>query len=457
MRPWVRRGAAIIACLAGVAAPVLALLLALQNVAALVVVTVGTAASAALAWVALTRRGATRFLAGGLALLALVGVGVGFFAVFARNQALLDLAAVTAVLVIGEAAARIALGREAAQLRLPDLPAGTVAASPRHAVLLMNPRSGGGKVGRFDLVSEAKRRAIEPVVLQPGDDFRQGAEAAVSRGADILGAAGGDGSQAIVATVAMDHGLPYVCVPAGTRNHLALDLGVDRDDVVGALDAFVDGVERRVDLSTANGRVFVNNVSLGVYGEIVQSADYRDAKVHTMADLLPDLLGPDGNAPELRFRDEAGTPRSTQQLVMVSNNPYQLDRLGGFATRARLDTGTMGIVSISVRNAAEAAELAMLQSAGRLRAFPGLHMWSASEFEVDSDEPIAAGIDGEFVTLDPPIRFAIRPAALTVRVSRAAPGASPAAARPKLDRATISALVGLAVHGLPEEYARPAQ
>jgi len=449
-RPGVRRAAAVVACVAAVSASILALVLAVQNVLALVVVTVGSAAAAALGWVALTRRGARRVLAGGLALLALVGVGIGFFAVFARNRALLDLVVVTAILVIGEAAARVALGREAAQLRLPAYPVPTAASPGRHAVLLMNPRSGGGKVDRFDLVSEARRRSIEPVVLHPGDDFREEAEAAISRGADVLGAAGGDGSQAIVATVAMNHGLPYVCVPAGTRNHLALDLGVDRDDVVGALDAFGDGVERRVDLSTVNGRVFVNNVSLGVYGEIVQSADYRDAKLHTVTDLLPDLLGPEGNAPELRFVDDDGVSRSTQQLVLVSNNPYQLERLGGFATRPRLDTGTMGIVSVAVRNAADAAEFAMLQSAGQIRAFKGLHVWAAPTFEVDADGPLSAGIDGEFVMLDPPIRFSVRPSALTVRVARAAPGASPAAARPKLDRATISALVGLAVRGVPD-------
>jgi diacylglycerol kinase family enzyme len=449
-RPWVRRVGAVVACLAGVAAPILALLFALVNVVALVVVTVGTAAAAALAWVALTRRGAASVVAGGLALVTLAGVGVGFFAVLARNQALRDLVAVAAVLVVGEIAARVALGPQAAQLRLPAAPALTAAPRPRHAVLLMNPRSGGGKVERFDLVAQAHRRGVEPVVLKPGDDFREQAEAAIGRGADILGAAGGDGSQAIVAEVAMEHGLPYVCVPAGTRNHLALDLGVDRDDVVGALDAFVDGVERRIDLSTVNGRVFVNNVSLGVYGEVVQSDEYRDAKVRTAVNVLPDLLGPDGHAPELRFLDERGTPRSTQQLVLVSNNPYLLDRLGGFATRPQLDTGTIGIVSIAVRNAAEAAQLAALQSAGQIRAFGGLHVWVAPTFRVDADGPVSAVIDGEFVTLDPPLRFAVRPGALVVRVSRAAPGASPAAARPKLDRATFGALVKLAVRGVPE-------
>ena len=95
--------------------------------------------------------------------------------------------------------------------------------------------------------------------------------------------AGGDGSQAIVAAMAAEAGLPYACIPAGTRNHFALDLGVDRDDVVGALDALVDGRERRVDLAEVNGRVFVNNVSLGVYAEAVQREGYREAKLRTIS------------------------------------------------------------------------------------------------------------------------------------------------------------------------------
>ncbi len=111
-------------------------------------------------------------------------------------------------------------------------------------VLFFNPRSGGGKAERFSLADEARARGIEPIELKPGDDLETLVRAAVERGADALAMAGGDGSQAIVAAIAAELGLPYACIPAGTRNHFALDLGVDRDDVVGALDAFVDGGER---------------------------------------------------------------------------------------------------------------------------------------------------------------------------------------------------------------------
>jgi diacylglycerol kinase family enzyme len=135
----------------------------------------------------------------------------------------------------------------------------------------MNPKSGGGKVERFNLVEEARRRGIEPVVLAPGDDLLELAERAVAGGADVVGMAGGDGSQALVAGVAAAHGVGFVCVPAGTRNHLAMDLGLDRDDVVGALDAYGAAVERRIDLGLVGDRVFVNNATMGLYAKIVQS------------------------------------------------------------------------------------------------------------------------------------------------------------------------------------------
>ena len=149
-------------------------------------------------------------------------------------------------------------------VELPTAPA------PQRAVLFFNPKSGGGKAERFNLADEARARRIEPVELKKGDDLAELVAAAIGRGADGLAMAGGDGSQALVAAAAAERDLPYACIPAGTRNHFALDLGVDRDDVVGALDAFVDGGERRVDLAEVNGKVFVNNVSLGLYAEAVQ-------------------------------------------------------------------------------------------------------------------------------------------------------------------------------------------
>ena len=158
-------------------------------------------------------------------------------------------------------------------------------------MLICNPWSGGGKVDKFGLVALANELGVETVMLDHGLDLEQLARDAVARGADCLGMAGGDGSQALVASIAVECDIPFVCVTAGTRNHFAQDLGLDRNDPRTSVHAFRDAVERRIDYATVNDRFFVNNVSLGVYAAIVQQDRYREAKVETVETMLPELLG----------------------------------------------------------------------------------------------------------------------------------------------------------------------
>jgi diacylglycerol kinase family enzyme len=269
------------------------------------------------------------------------------------------------------------------------------APAPKRPVLIYNPKSGGGKAERFRLPAEAKARGIEAVELTPGADLDRLVRDAVAGGADALAMAGGDGSQAVVASIAAEHSLPFACVPAGTRNHFALDLGIDRDDVVGALDTLVDGVERVVDLAEVNGRVFVNNVSLGVYGEAVQLPGYRDAKLRTLLEVLPRAAGPRATAETLEWAEPGGVPRRGRATILVSNNPYRLPAPIGQPMRPRLDSGELGIVVL-----------------GEL---PG--EWAIPSFTVAAAGPVDAGIDGEAAQLEPPLVFRTRPGALRVRLA----------------------------------------
>jgi diacylglycerol kinase family enzyme len=245
---------------------------------------------------------------------------------------------------------------------------------------------------------------------------------AVAGGAGGLAMAGGDGSQAVVAAIAAELSLPYACVPAGTRNHFALDLGVDRDDIVGALDAFVDGGERRVDLAEVNGRVFVNNVSLGLYADAVQREGYREAKLRTILDTVPDVLGPDAAGLDLRWTGPSGQAHRSGAAILVSNNRYRLGRAVGSATRPRIDDGLLGITV--------AGAVTGRGHDGRRPQRPWRE-WTAPHFEVDADHPVPAGIDGEAAQLAPPLRFIIRAGVLRVRIAHQHPGASPSANLPE--------------------------
>jgi diacylglycerol kinase family enzyme len=375
------------------------------------------------AWLALLRRGAARLIASLVALALFIGAIAALLA--GDNHGLLFVVGIA--FLVGVAGARVAFR--------PDrsLPA---AAPPRHPVLFVNPRSGDGRAEKVGLVDAARERGLETVVLEPGQDLEELVRAAVDRGADGLAMAGGDGSQALVATIAAEHDLPYACIPSGTRNHFALDLGVDREDVVGALDAFGDGGERYVDLGEVNGRVFVNNVSLGVYAEAVGQEGYREAKTRTLLDTLTETLGPGGEPNELRWLDDAGGPQVSTALVLVSNNVYRLGPTLGSGTRPHLDEGVLGIVDFHPPVAGEKGETA------RWRQL------SMPELEIEADAPIPLGVDGESLSMQPPLRFRIRPKALRVRIAHSHPGASPSAEVPEGAFSGLRELLRIAVGGV---------
>jgi diacylglycerol kinase family enzyme len=383
------------------------------------------ALAVAAGWFGLVRRGILRVA--GLLLAALLAAGV--------VESLFDSRVIDRVLIVGMF--WIALAAAAAafsiHVHLPRV------ARPRRPVLFVNPRSGDGKAVRLDVADAARARGITPIELAPGDDLAALVRAAVGDGADALAMAGGDGSQAVVAAIAAEHDLPYACIPSGTRNHFALDLGVDRDDVLGALDAFVDGGERRVDLAEVNGRVFVNNVSLGVYATALQRNGYRGAKLRTMLATLPEVAGPSGAPPDLDWAEPGGgTTRPPSAVVLVSNNRYRLGVLPGSGTRPRLDDGRLGIAVVEPR--AEWRARGLLPR--RL-----WRQWSARTLEIRSSRAVPAGIDGEATMLEAPLRFRILPSALRVRVASSHPGASPSAARPDSALEGVRALLSIAVGG----------
>lgn len=386
-----------------------------RNGVYVVVGAAGFALGVAGGWWAITERAPRRWYGVigallGAALLAgaLIGAGNEDWASFVRAVICL------ALLAIAVLAARAALAAS-----LLSAAAGRVhrVSRPAHPVLLCNPWSGGGKVEKFGLVELASSLGVEPVMLDHGLDLAELARDAISRGADCLGMAGGDGSQALVASIAVEHDLPFVCVAAGTRNHFALDLGLDRRDPRQSVYAFRDAIERQVDYATVNDRFFVNNVSLGVYATIVQQEGYREAKAATTRQLLPEMLGDAQEPFDLSFVTPDGTEVDGSFLVMVSNNPYVLAASPSTSQRLRLDTGRLGVFAVTAATGAQAAEVVTLALAGQGSRSGHAFEFSCETFEIRSRSGTAyAGVDGEALELKTPMTFRTHPQGLRILV-----------------------------------------
>jgi diacylglycerol kinase family enzyme len=404
---WLARLALVAAAAAVLVPPLVAGLR--QSLGLVLVGLAGLALTAAAVWWALTNKGLVRALAVVLAVAAPLTV----LFLYRRERLLWVVLVALGLLALAVAAGRAALRREA----IPEKPPEYDVPPPRRPFLIMNPRSGGGKVVRFGLKDKAEALGATVAVLEgPGTvDVGELARRAVADGADLLGVAGGDGTQALVAGIAAEHNLPLLVISAGTRNHFALDLGLDREDPSRCLDALGDGVELQVDLGVIADRPFVNNASFGAYAAVVQSPAYRDDKTRTTLDQLPGLLAGQ-SGPRLVARAENVTIEGPQ-AVLVSNNQYGMGDIAGLGRRARLDRGILGVFAVTVASAAQAAGLL----GGRRSR--GLTSVVGREVVVDADaSQIPVGVDGEALVLDTPVRCVVQPAALRVRVPRDRPG-----------------------------------
>jgi diacylglycerol kinase family enzyme len=394
----------------GLAVVFVAVFAELKSLTMLAVGLVGAAVSLAAAYLFLSRRGVWRWLS----LLVFVLTPIAVIAVFALRNLLWVAVVAAAIWLLASMTARLALTSDHADWRMPEHPAQPPARRP---YLIMNPKSGGGKVEKFDLKRKAEALGAEVFLLGGSEqvDVAAVARKAVAQGADLLGVAGGDGTQALVAGIAAEHGLPFVVISAGTRNHFALDLGLDREDPSGCLGALSDGVELRVDLGVINGQTFVNNASFGAYAEVVETPAYRGDKLNTTLNTLPDLLQGHRGA-RLHVRAD-GTQIEAPQALLVANNPYGTGDLAGLGRRARLDRGILGVVGVKVDSARQATGLL------RGRRAAGLKVLTAEQIEVTADEPrIPVGVDGESILMSTPVTCTISARALRVWVPRDRPG-----------------------------------
>jgi diacylglycerol kinase family enzyme len=290
------------------------------------------------------------------------------------------------------------------------------------AHLILNLAAGGAAAYLSGLTKTARERGIRVSVLEPGEDVRHAALAAAEDGAQVLGVAGGDGSVAAVAGVAVEHGIPLVVVPVGTLNHFARDLALDLARPLSALDAFYAGHERRVDVGRINGRLFINNVSLGVYAEMLADPSYRLDKLGVaQAKFQAAVFDPEIRR-ALRIAPPDGAPLEGVLAVVVSNNQYEFARWDRFGQRHRLDAGTL---QVSVLDASSLDELERLLAGTLLGAIefrPALRHWTSERLVMGAlGERMRAGVDGEPITLEAPLRFSVYPGALRMLVPEGLP------------------------------------
>jgi diacylglycerol kinase family enzyme len=423
---WLARLSFVLAALAIV---VLVVFAGLKSLAMVAVGLTAAVVSLAAAYLFLSRRGIWRWMSLAVFVLAPVAVIV----IYTFRDLLWIALLSAAVWLLAGMTARLALAGSQADWRMPEHPAQPPARQP---YLIMNPKSGGGKVAKFDLQRKAEELGAEVFLIGGAEpvDVAHVAREAVEAGADLLGVAGGDGTQALVAGIAAEHGIPFVVISAGTRNHFALDLGLDREDPSACLGALSDGVELRVDLGMIDGQTFVNNASFGAYAEVVETPAYRGDKLNTTLNTLPDLLQGHRGA---RLRAQAdGTRIEAPQALLVSNNPYGTGDIAGLGRRARLDRGILGVVGVTVASARQAAGLL------RGRHATGLSVLTTKQIEISADVPqIPVGVDGESILMSTPVTCTISPGALRVWVPRDRPGVP--APKPPRDWARLRYLAGV--------------
>ena len=260
-------------------------------------------------------------------------------------------------------------------------------------------------------------------VLEPGEDARHSALEAAEEGVESLAVAGGDGSVAAVAAVAVQRNLPLVVVPTGTLNHFARDLGSDLARPLAALDAFASSHhERRVDVGRINGRPFINNVSLGLYAEMLADPGYREDKLGVAQAKLQAAFSDPKLRRALRITPPNEAPLESIVAVVVSNNPYEFARWDRLGQRHRLDVGTLQVSVIDAGTLDELERLLAGTLLGAIEFRPALRHWTSERLETGIlGEVVRAGVDGEPITLEAPLRFSVDPGALRVLVPEGSP------------------------------------
>lgn len=270
------------------------------------------------------------------------------------------------------------------------------------------------------LQQAAAETGLEVMGVAPGLDCAEVIRRRLQEGIRLFVAAGGDGTINTVIQPLVNTDAILGVIPVGTYNHFAKDLSIPlawRD----ALDVIVSGETKPIDTARVNDRFFVNNVSMGLYPELVAR---REAKGRDYPRWKARLLA--AFATLRKFPHIAVTLDSENHhevirthVLMISNNTYDLSRLGIEAPRPLLEEGRLSVYWLPhVRRLALTSFVAHYL-AGRVHNAPGFRSFRTSRVRVQSSKKhLHLGVDGEVVTMDTPLTITIAPQSLSVKVPR---------------------------------------
>ena len=290
----------------------------------------------------------------------------------------------------------------------------------RSVVVLLNVRSGGGNDAALaarvaTLFERAGARA--DVRLVHGGELAGALRAAIERRPDAIVAGGGDGTVGSVAAALVDGPIALGVLPLGTLNHFAKDLRLPLA-LEPAIERIARGEVRRVDVGEVNGRVFVNNSSLGLYPDIVRERERQQRRLGRgkWAAFVWASIGALKRFPFLGVRlsiDGRAATRRTP-FVFIGNNVYSMQ---GFTIgeRERLDAGCLSLYVAQRAGRLKLLMLALHALFGRLEQARDFDATCAAGIDVESKRKrLRVATDGEITTMTPPLRYRTRPASLLV-------------------------------------------
>jgi len=245
------------------------------------------------------------------------------------------------------------------------------------------------------------------------------ARLAVERGASMVVAGGGDGTINAVASVLVDTGIAFGVLPLGTLNHFAKDLNIPLD-LDAAIANLADGVAARVDVGEVNGRVFLNNSSLGLYPDIVRDREQQQRRLGRgkWPAFIWAVLAALRRYPFLQVGLALNGERHARStpFVFIGNNEYRMQGLN-IGERVRLDGGALSLYVAQRPGRLGLVRLAFHALLGRLAQLKDFDVLTAAKLDVETrHKRLRVATDGEVTIMATPLRYRIRPAALTVLV-----------------------------------------